>query len=50
MTYYVLGFLLLVAVFVVGFFVGGKWKARAMAKASAIKDATAAVKDAIGKG
>ena len=36
MTYYVIGFLALVAVFVVGFFVGGKHKERLMKAADAI--------------
>jgi hypothetical protein len=39
MTYYVIGFLVLVAVFVAGFFVGGKHKERVMKAAGTISDA-----------
>ena len=38
MTYYVIGFLVLVAVFVAGFFVGGKHKERVMKAAGIISD------------
>ena len=38
MTYYILGFLVGVAIFVVGFFVGGKWKERVMKAAGTLKD------------
>jgi len=39
MTWYIVGFLVLVATFVVGFFVGGKHKERVMKAASVMKDA-----------
>lgn len=39
MTYYVIGFLVLVAAFVVGFFVGGKHKERLMKAAGVLSDA-----------
>jgi len=38
MTYYVIGFLVLVAVFVTGFFVGGKHKERLMRAADTLKN------------
>jgi hypothetical protein len=38
MGWYILGFLVLVAVFGVGFFVGGKHKERVMAAAGRLKD------------
>ena len=39
MTWYIFGFLVAVAIFVVGFFVGGKHKERVMSAAGSIKDA-----------
>lgn len=38
MTNYILGFLVLVAVFVVGFFVGGKHKERVLAAGKSLSD------------
>jgi hypothetical protein len=49
MGWYIIGFLVLVVVFGVGFFVGGKHKARIMKAAGTLKDAVGTLKDTAGK-